>query len=207
MFYPVRIPKWLQACFPNYYWRMPSSAKPTIYLTFDDGPIPVITPWVLEQLAAYEAKATFFCVGANVERHPSVYQQVLKEGHGVGNHTFRHQNGWKTSKTAYLKEVADCAHVVDSKLFRPPYGRLTWAQSKALQKHYKLIMWEFLAGDFDPKLTGEQCWQRLKGQLEDGSIIVLHDSKKAWERLQIVLPKLLDYYHQQGFTFAALPLE
>lgn len=208
MYYPVQIPKWLQRLFPAYTWRgktVPNSKR--LYLTFDDGPIPEITPWVLAQLRAYRAKATFFCVGANVEKNQPIYQQILAEGHEVGNHTFNHLNAWTTKQQAYLENVKACKQQVSSKLFRPPYGRLKWGQAKALQRQYKIVLWEILAGDFDAAISGEQCWQNVCKNASDGSIIVLHDSQKSWERLSYVLPKLLDYYHNKGFTFEALSTE
>lgn len=205
MYYPVRIPKCLQFFFPRYMWRGETKTGcKRLYLTFDDGPIPEITPWVLEQLGAYNAKATFFCVGANVQKNQEIYQQILREGHQVGNHTFNHLNGWSTTKEAYLNNVAICSAEVVSPLFRPPYGRLKWGQAKALHAQYKIVLWEVLAGDFDASISGEKCWQNICRNASDGSIIVLHDSKKSWKHLSYVLPKLLDYYHNKGFTFEAI---
>lgn len=208
MYYPVRIPRWLQGLFPSYIWRgktVPNSKR--LYLTFDDGPIPEITPWVLEQLRGYNAKATFFCVGANVQKNQAIYQQIIKEGHEVGNHTFNHLNGWSTSQEDYLNNVATCREQVASPLFRPPYGRLKRGQAKALQAQYKIVLWEILTGDFDASISGEECWQNVCKNASNGSIIVLHDSQKSWERLSYVLPKLLAYYHNKGFTFEAISTE
>ena len=206
MFYPVYWPRYLQkALLPN-AWCHYASATPTLYLTFDDGPIPEVTPWVLQQLAAYEAKATFFCVGANVERYPHLYQQLQKEGHQVGNHTQQHCNGWKTTTQKYLQEVASAQKWIDSPLFRPPYGRLTPQQSRQLrQAGYQLVYWEVLAGDFDASITWEQCLQNVLKHAQADSIVVLHDSQKAWPHLQKVLPRLLEHYHQLGYQLAALP--
>lgn len=204
MYYPVHTSKWIQRLFPNYLWRMETTTINRLFLTFDDGPIPVVTPWVLEQLAKYNAKATFFCVGENVQKNPSIYQQLLAAGHQVGNHTFNHLNGWKTSKEAYLTNVAACQEMVASSLFRPPYGRLRWRQAKQLKQYYKIVMWDVIAGDFDASISGETCWKNVKNNSTNGSIIVLHDSQKAWERLKYTLPKLLAYYHEQGFVFEAI---
>ena len=208
MYYPSKIPKWFQKLFPVYLWRGATvQNKKQLYLTFDDGPIPQITPWVLDQLRAYKAKATFFCVGANVQKNKAIYQRILNEGHQVGNHTFNHVNGWKTKHQDYITNVTACREQVESKLFRPPYGRLKWQQAKELRKDYKIVMWEVLAGDFDASITGEQCWQNVCQSAKNGSIIVLHDSQKSWQHLSYVLPKLLEHYHRQGFTFEAITIE
>lgn len=208
MYYPIKIPRWLQSIFPRYIWRGETKANSKrLYLTFDDGPIPEITPWVLEQLQAYNAKATFFCVGANVQKNQAIYQQILKEGHQVGNHTFNHLNGWSTKQEAYLDNVSACREQVDSLLFRPPYGRLKWGQAKALHSQYKIVLWDILAGDFDASISGEECWKNVYENASDGSVIVLHDSKKSWERLSYVLPKLLEHYHNKGFVFEAISTE
>lgn len=205
MYYPIKIPRYLQGLFSNYTWRGKTKAdSKRLYLTFDDGPIPEITPWVLEQLRAYKAKATFFCVGENVQKNQPIYRRILADGHQVGNHTFNHLNGWSTSREAYLDNVAACKKQVDSPLFRPPYGRLKWGQAKVLQGRYKIVLWEILAGDFDATISGEQCWQNVCKNASDGSIIVLHDSQKAWKNLSYVLPKLLAYYHNKGFIFEAI---
>lgn len=207
MFYPIFIPSWLQRCLPAYQWRGPKGEQPTLYLTFDDGPIPEVTPWVLDQLATYDAKATFFCVGANVQRHPHLYARLLAEGHQTGNHTQHHLDGWRHKTTDYLADVYHTAEYVSSPLFRPPYGRLRWGQAKALRRAgFQIVLWEVLAGDFDSQLRAEDCWHRLKGCLKDGSIVVLHDSLKAWDRLEGVLPLLLEYYQGLGYQFKALPL-
>lgn len=206
MYYPVRIPMWFQKLFPNYQWRVETDkAKKKLYLTFDDGPIPEVTPWVLEQLRVYNAKATFFCVGGNVKKYPTIYQKIISAGHRVGNHTFNHLNGWSTSQKIYLENVAACKEQVDSILFRPPYGRLKMGQAKALQSKYQIVLWDVLAGDFDPTISGEKCWKNVQKNASSGSIVVLHDSKKSLERLSYLLPKLLQYYHKEGFTFEVIP--
>lgn len=204
MYYPVHTPKWIQRLFPSYLWRMEKSATKRLFLTFDDGPIPEITPWVLEQLEQYGAKATFFCVGANVQKNPSIYQQIIAAGHQTGNHTFHHLNGWKSSQKDYLEDVALCQKELETKLFRPPYGRLRLGQAKVLKQHYKIVLWDVIAGDFDPSISGQTCWENIRQSASDGSIVVLHDSKKAWERLFYVLPKLLAYYTEKGFKFEAI---
>lgn len=206
MYYPIRTPQWIQYLFPKYLWRMPLvEGKKKLYLTFDDGPIPGITPWVLEQLRSYNAQATFFCVGANVKKNPTIFQQIVDENHQIGNHTFSHLNAWKTSKNIYLEDVKSCQKLTQTNLFRPPYGRLLPFLSKALMKDYQIVMWEVIAGDFDPSITGDKCLANILNHAKDGSIIVLHDSKKSWERLEYVLPLLLEHYTKLGFVFEALP--
>jgi peptidoglycan/xylan/chitin deacetylase (PgdA/CDA1 family) len=201
--YLVKTPAFIQNLFPNFTWRIPTQEK-VIYLTFDDGPIPEVTPWVMEQLANYNAKATFFCVGDNVRKHPEIFKQLTNAGHSVGNHTFNHLNGWATDKLTYFHNIRHCAELVDSDLFRPPYGRLKPSQAHFLQRHYRIVMWDVLSGDFDPNISKEQCYDNIVRKAEAGSIIVLHDSLKAEKKLRAVLPKVLAYYHELGFRFEAL---
>jgi len=201
--YLIKTPAFIQNLFPNFTWTIPTKDK-VIYLTFDDGPIPEVTPWVLEQLAVFDAKATFFCVGDNVKKHPDVFDQVINQGHTVGNHTYNHLNGWATDKLTYFHNVRHCANVVHSDLFRPPYGRLKPSQAQFLQRHYRIVMWDILSGDFDPNISEKQCYQNVVGKAEAGSIIVFHDSIKASKKLKFVLPKVMEYYHERGFRFEAL---
>ena len=201
--YLVKTPHFIQDLFPNYTWRIPTREK-VLYLTFDDGPIPAVTPWVLEQLEAFQAKATFFCVGDNIRKHPEVFEQVVASGHAVGNHTFNHLNGWQTENISYFHNVRHCANMVHSVLFRPPYGRLKPKQAQFLQRHYRIVMWDVLSGDFDPKLSEEQCLANVLNNAENGSIIVFHDSLKAEDKLHYVLPKVLEYFAEQGYVFGKL---
>ncbi len=198
--YLVKTPKVIQNLFPNFTWRIPTQEK-VMYLTFDDGPIPEVTPWVLEQLSQYDAKATFFCVGENVMRHPDVLQKVLKSGHSVGNHTQNHMNGWTNENLDYFHNIRYCAHLVKSRLFRPPYGRLTRQQAQFLQRHYEIIMWDVLSGDFDPDISREQCLQNVLVKAKSGSIVVFHDSLKAQDKLKYVLPRILAHFSALGFRF------
>ena len=201
--YLVKTPHFIQNLFPNYTWRIPTQEK-VLYLTFDDGPIPTVTPWVLEQLEAFQARATFFCVGDNIRKHPEVFEQVVASGHAVGNHTFNHLNGWQTENISYFHNVRHCANMVHSVLFRPPYGRLKPKQAQFLQRHYRIVMWDVLSGDFDPKLSEEQCLANVLNNAENGSIIVFHDSLKAEDKLHYVLPKVLEYFTEQGYVFGKL---
>jgi peptidoglycan-N-acetylglucosamine deacetylase len=201
--YFVRTPKLIQNLIPNYTWSIPTDEK-VLYLTFDDGPIPEITPWVLDTLKKFNAKATFFCVGDNVKRNPSVFQQVLAEGHAVGNHTFSHINGWDSDNIPYFHNVRHCAKLVKSTLFRPPYGRLTPKQTQFLTRHYDIVMWDVLSGDFDQDISKEECLRNVISATKRGSIIVFHDSMKAAERMMYALPRVLEYFSANGYRFENL---
>jgi len=204
--YLVKTPKLIQALLPALTWKRPTT-EPVLYLTFDDGPIPEVTPWVLDTLAAYQAQATFFCVGHNVEKHPTVFQRLLKEGHSVGNHTFSHQNGWETENVPYFNNIRRCAQIVKSPLFRPPYGRITPSQRQFLLRHYQIVMWDVLSGDFDQSLSPEQCLKNVIDAAGRGSIIVLHDSLKAEPRLRYALPRILEHFSKRGYRFEAIPMQ
>jgi peptidoglycan-N-acetylglucosamine deacetylase len=205
MWYPIKTASIFKFIFPKLLWSMPKQDKAALYLTFDDGPIPEITPWVLDLLKKYEAKATFFCIGRNAENNPEIYQRILEEGHAVGNHSYNHLNGWKTPLNTYVDNVVQCAAIVKSKLFRPPYGRISLKQISALQKiNYKIVMWDVIAGDFDEKLSEEKCLKNILHFSKKGTILVLHDSKKAFPRLSYVLPRLLEHYSKLGFEFKPL---
>ncbi len=202
--YLVKTPDFVQRFFPNFLWRGPSDEK-VLYLTFDDGPIPEVTPWVLDQLELHNAKGTFFCVGENVKKNPLIYDRVVKAGHAIGNHTYNHLSGWASNNAHYFDNVRDCAEVVNSTLFRPPYGRLKPKQAESLHRQYRIIMWDVLSGDFDPKISKEVCLRNVIKNAEPGSIIVFHDSLKAEEKLRFVLPKVLEYYSERGYRFELLP--
>lgn len=179
-----------------------------IYLTFDDGPHPVATPFVLEQLKAYNAKATFFCIGKNVAEYPFIYEQIIDEGHSVGNHTYNHLNGWKTKDADYISNVASAKKIIDSNLFRPPYGRATKFQLNLLKNNYGLVpvMWSVLSGDFDLNLSKEKCSDNVIKKTKSGDIVVFHDSEKALERMQYALPLMLQHFTSKGFSFKAIQI-
>lgn len=187
-------------------WKVDTSEK-VIFLTFDDGPIPEVTPWVLDVLDEYEAKATFFCVGENVKRNPDIFNEIIKRNHTVGNHTFNHMNGWKTEPEDYYENVDKCSELISTTLFRPPYGKLSSAQRKLLDKKYKMVYWTVLSGDFDQSITPEKCLENVKSSVENGSIVVFHDSLKAWNNLYQVLPVFLNHFHQQGYAFKSIPYD
>lgn len=190
----------------NLIWNLPQSEK-TIYITFDDGPIPVVTPFVLETLKNFSAKATFFCIGDNIRKHPDIFEQVKADGHAIGNHTFNHLKGWATADDVYLENTLKCQELTQSDLFRPPYGRIKKSQIKLLQEkipNLKIIMWDVLSGDFDLKLSPEKCLQNVVKHTEAGSIVVFHDSLKAKDRLEYTLPKALEKWTEEGYSFKGL---
>jgi peptidoglycan/xylan/chitin deacetylase (PgdA/CDA1 family) len=204
--YLVRTPQLIQNLFPNFIWKVPNNEK-KLYLTFDDGPIPEQTPWVLDQLQAYGARATFFCVGDNIRKHPEIFHRIKAEGHHVGNHTYHHLSGWATENVPYFHDIRHCAKLTKSTLFRPPYGRLKPRQALFLQRHYQIIMWDVLSGDFDPKITKEHCLENVRNNVRPGSIVVFHDSVKAGEKMRYALPRVLEEYQQKGYSFEALDPE
>lgn len=197
--YLFKTPFWLRALYPRRTWQINTREK-ILYLTFDDGPHPTITPFVLDLLKDHGAKASFFCIGHNVERYPAIYARILAEGHSVGNHTYDHKNGFKTKKEEYLEDVKKARYLIDSRLFRPPYGRLRTSQARKLNQ-YRIIMWDVLSGDFDPLLSREKCLKMVKIKARSGSIIVFHDSEKAREKLEFVLPKILTFFSEKGYRF------
>jgi peptidoglycan/xylan/chitin deacetylase (PgdA/CDA1 family) len=205
--YLIKTPFWLRCIYRSCTWRMPSREK-VLYLSFDDGPHPIATPFVLEQLAIYNAKASFFCIGKNVQLYPSIYSEIIAANHTVGNHTQNHMNGWENTTTAYLKEIQEANQSISSTLFRPPYGRIKFAQIKALRSRSDLpqniVMWDVLSGDFDTRISGETCAHNVIQSARPGSIIVFHDSAKAMDRLSIALPKVLAHFSNLGYQFKAL---
>lgn len=201
---PVVVPRWLRMLYPSRTWSY-SAREKKLYLSFDDGPHPQITPMVLDLLKEYEAKATFFCVGQNVEKHPGVFERIIAEGHSIGNHSFHHLNGWKTNDQTYLEDVQKADAVIQSNLFRPPYGRLKFTQSSKLRQiGYELIMWTLLSADYDKRLTKENCAARLVKNIQPGAIVLFHDSEKAADRMIYALTTLLKVANEQGYRFEAI---
>ena len=181
--------------------------QPTLYLTFDDGPTPGITDFVLDQLKRFDATATFFLVGSNAEKHPELVQRLRADGHAVGHHSYSHLNGWKTKDEAYLEDVQRAASIVGGPLFRPPYGRIKITQIEALKRDHHIVMWDVISGDFDQSITEQQCLDNVMGNAKAGSIVVMHDSPKAEDKVRYVLPKVLEHFAEKGFAFSAVPAE
>jgi peptidoglycan-N-acetylglucosamine deacetylase len=202
--YLVRTPGLLKPLFKDLLWDLRGPDR-AVYVTFDDGPIPEVTPWVLDQLAARGAKATFFCIGRNAEANPELLARIRQEGHSVGNHTWDHPDGWKTPGTAYLRNVLRCQQIVRSRLFRPPYGKITREQAAALSRRFKVVMWEVLSADFDLSLDAAECIRNVTLNTQAGSIVVFHDSLKAWDRLRGALPTVLDHLMAEGYDLRAIP--
>jgi peptidoglycan/xylan/chitin deacetylase (PgdA/CDA1 family) len=211
------MPRFIQRLYPERIWAFPHK-RDSVYLTFDDGPIPEVTPWVLDELKKYNAKATFFCIGENVQKHPEIFQRILSEGHSVGNHTFNHLNGWKTATSEYIENVDKAEgqmgnkskfKIQDSRLFRPPYGKLTSKQAKILQrKGFKIVMWDIISYDYDANTSSEKCLQNVLKNIKPGSVIVFHDSLKAEKKLRFVLPKVLQFLIEKELSpqaFNVLP--
>jgi len=235
-FYWIKTNVLIKKIFPKYIWDIPTSGN-KIYLTFDDGPTPEITEWVLAELKKYNAKATFFCIGNNIEKYPEIFEKVINESHSIGNHTFNHLNGWKTATKEYIEnsmqmedgsrkkaeerwqtadgrwQTADCRLQTENcklktanwQLFRPPYGKITASQSKKLrQLGYKIVMWDVLSADFDTSISKEICLNNVIKYTKSGSIVVFHDSVKAFPNLEYTLPKALKYWTEKGFAFEKL---
>jgi peptidoglycan/xylan/chitin deacetylase (PgdA/CDA1 family) len=199
MIIPALIPRMVTWLFPNRVWQIPTAQK-EIFLSFDDGPHPKITPMVLDMLATHGAKASFFCIGDRVKRFPGIYQRIVDEGHAIGNHTFHHLNGWKTNDADYLTNITEAALCIDSRLFRPPYGRIKGSQARAIvAKGFKTIMWTVLSGDYDAKLNPAQCANRVLENIEPGFIFLFHDAEKAEKNMLFALEKLLEASKLQGF--------
>ena len=193
----------MRAIYPNLIWRIKTDEK-IIYLSFDDGPHPTATTFVLDQLHKYNSKASFFCIGKNVLAYPEIYQRILTDGHSVGNHTYHHVNGWKVTNEVYFDEIEKTSALVKSNLFRPPYGRIRSKQVDQLKQNYQIIMWDVLTSDYSQSMKPGNC---LKGSIQatrPGSIIVFHDSLKAEKNVKYVLPKYLNHFSQLGYTFEAL---
>jgi peptidoglycan-N-acetylglucosamine deacetylase len=208
MFYWIKTNQIIKWLFRSQIWSIPNPDN-KIYLTFDDGPTPEVTAWVLDILKEENIKSTFFCIGKNIENHPDIFQKLTQQGHSIGNHTFNHLNGWKTKTSYYLRNIEQCEQSIQnnsgnrkSNLFRPPYGKITNSQSRKLRKMgYKIIMWDILTADFDTAVSPEKCLENATGRVKNGSIIVFHDSLKARKNLEYALPKAIKFLKEKGFVF------
>ncbi len=216
--YTVRPPFFLKWYYRNLIWNKDTTEK-IVYLTFDDGPIPNVTDFVLNTLKSFNVKGTFFCIGDNIQKHPKVFERIKNEGHAIGNHTYNHLKGWKTDDQTYLDNFQKCQELTCTNLFRPPYGRIKKSQIRKLVNSWQLttdnqlktenrelqiVMWDVLSGDFDINLTPEKCYENVIKNIRNGSIIVFHDSLKAWDRLEYALPKSIEYLLTQGYEFKVL---
>jgi peptidoglycan/xylan/chitin deacetylase (PgdA/CDA1 family) len=204
----IKIPRLVKRLFPRYCWDAPSGGN-AVYLTFDDGPHPEITAWVLDLLRQFDAKATFFCIGKNVQQHPELFARISTEGHTVGNHTHNHLNGWKTDTATYLANVQEAAELIEARLFRPPYGRISRKQAAGIATAMRnpdaqVVMWDVLSADFDRSISPEACAENVLEHTVPGSIIVFHDSEKAWPNLQVALPIVLKVFQERGYRMKAL---
>lgn len=202
----AKSPKIVKKYYSSFIWDLPNNEN-KIYLTFDDGPTPEITNHVLNILKEYKIKATFFCVGNNVKRYPELFNKIKAEGHSFGNHTYNHSNGWKNDDSTYIKDVEKCEKAFESKLFRPPYGKIKKSQAKMITQDHKIIMWDVLSGDFDIKTPPEKCLENVIENVKSGSIVVFHDSVKAFANLQYTLPKAIEYLLKKGFVFDKIPTD
>jgi peptidoglycan/xylan/chitin deacetylase (PgdA/CDA1 family) len=205
-FYWVKTRWFIKKLFAGFVWSIPDSGR-TVYLTFDDGPTPQVTEWVLALLKEHGIKATFFCIGNNIEKHPDIFRKVVDSGHSIGNHTFNHLNGWDTGNAAYFENTEACEYImqkegVTTNLFRPPYGKITGRQAKELRtRGYQIIMWDVLSADFDRTITPEKCLRNVVDNVRNGSVIIFHDSIKAQENLRYALPKAIEYLKGKGYRF------
>lgn len=241
--YTVRPPFFLKWFYPNLIWNRErkDTKEKIVYLTFDDGPIPNVTDFVLNTLNSFGIKATFFCIGDNIQKHPQVFERIKNEGHAIGNHTYNHLKGWKTDDETYVKNFWKCQELTSTNLFRPPYGRIKKSQIRQLVASYELpvtrnpqnttyrstlnsaqdlehinsqpatrnsqlqiVMWDVLSGDFDINLSSEKCYQNVVKNTRNGSIIVFHDSLKAWDRLEYALPRAIEFLLKEGYGFKTL---
>ena len=208
--YWVKTGRFIKKLFSGYVWYVPGNQK-TVYFTFDDGPVPEATPWVLNLLKEHNIKATFFCIGDNIQKHPDTFKQVVDGGHAIGNHTFNHLNGWSTGYKKYIENFEKCeVSILDTttpaaKLFRPPYGKIKRRQALQLRRRgYKIIMWDVLSADFDQTITPQDCLNNVIHNVTNGSIIIYHDSIKASANLRYALPKAIAYLKENDYTFAVL---
>ena len=200
----VRVPRVLMLAFPALTWKLPGDRK-VIYLTFDDGPTPGVTSGVLSALEKGNARATFFCIGRNAERHPSILKEIIDKGHAVGNHTYSHLKGWHAPNHEYYDDISLAGQFVPSGLYRPAYGMITPRQARYLGKQYRIVLWDVMSYDFHPGTSREKCLENVLRYARPGSIVVFHDSLKASEKVLYALPRVLEHFGEQGYTFESIP--
>ena len=192
--------------FPEAIWRLKRKKKKVVYLTFDDGPIPEVTPWVLDLLDRYDIKATFFLVGDNVRRNPQLLEEIRRRGHSYGNHTMHHLQGLKVTKMRYMRDITEANELIDSPLFRPPHGLLRWSQARAIKDRYNIVMYDLVTRDYSKKLTGEEVYANVRRYTRNGSVIVFHDSLKAERNLRYALPRAIRWLKLHGYEFHTIPM-
>lgn len=193
----------LKTLFPGLIWNIPNNEN-KVFLTFDDGPDPEVTPWVLDVLNRYKAKATFFCLGKNVEKYPDLFQRIRDEGHAVGNHTYSHPEGWRTKNKMYFEDIERADNLIQCNLFRPPYGRITPSQIRVLNEKYRIVMWDVMSGDYSDKMNGGKSVGSVLKWSRSGSIIVFHDIQQAYKNLNVALPRILDGFRERGLNFGVI---
>lgn len=201
----IRAPKIIRKLYPSFIWNFPDE-KDAVFLTFDDGPRPEVTPWVLDILDKYNAKATFFCIGKNVEMFPELFEEVKRRGHAVGNHSYSHVKGWGMQTGDYVRDIDIAGDMIKSNLFRPPYARIGTNQARVLSERYKTIMWNIISRDYNRSLSGDACARNVIRYLEPGSIIVFHDSIKCAQNLFIALPQVLEAIKAKGLICKRIEL-
>jgi peptidoglycan-N-acetylglucosamine deacetylase len=206
MLFPVRPPGIVKLFYPRFTWRM-NPCERKVYLTFDDGPVPVYTEFVLNKLKEFGCKATFFCIGSNVVQHQELYKRIIAEGHAVGNHTYSHINGWRSRRSKYLQDVKRAEESIASDLFRPPYGKIGLRQANDILKKYRIIMWDVLSYDFHEQVSPEKCLNNVITCTRPGSIVVFHDSEKAFPKLREVLPAYLEFLQKNNYSTGVLSFE
>lgn len=192
--------------FPEAIWRVKKRKRKVAYITFDDGPIPEVTPWVLDTLDRYGIKATFFFVGDNVRKHPHLYEEVKRRGHSYGNHTMHHLQGFKTTRLRYMRDITEADGLIDSTLFRPPHGLMRWSQAKAIKNHYNIVMYDLVTRDYSIKMTPQEVFRNVTRYARNGSIIVFHDSLKAERNMKEVLPRAIEWLQNEGYELLSLPM-
>lgn len=192
--------------FPEAIWRIKRRGSKRVYITFDDGPIPEVTPWVLDVLDRYGVKATFFLVGDNVRRNPELFEEIKRRGHSYGNHTMHHLQGFKVTTHRYMRDITEADRMIGSSLFRPPHGLIRWKQSRGIKNHYNIVMYDLVTRDYSKKLTPEEVLDNVRRYVRNGSIIVFHDSLKAEKNLRYALPRAIEWLKEEGYEFDKLPM-
>lgn len=201
-----RPPLLYRLLFPEAVWRIKEKRRKLVYLTFDDGPVPEVTPWVLDTLDSYGVKATFFLVGDNVRRNPRLFEEIKRRGHSYGNHTMRHMQGMKVTTRNYMRDITEADNLIDSPLFRAPHGIMRWAQAAAIKNHYNIIMYDLVTRDYSAKLNPGQVLANVKRYARNGSIIVFHDSLKAEKNMRYALPRAIEWLRSRGYEFERIPM-